>query len=97
MRSTSFCRDIKPSIHPKHFDSLYAQQVKKKLAAILDLMGEMERQVLQLRLGLIDGVEMTVEEVAAKLGESPQQIQQWEEQALKIMHHPEIARHKDDR
>jgi RNA polymerase primary sigma factor len=78
-------------------DSLYTRQVKKKLAAILDLMDEMERQVLQMRWGLIDGCEMTVEAVAKKLGKSPQQIQRWEEQAIRIMHHPELARTNDAR
>ena len=97
MRSTSFCYSIKPSMNPEATDSLYVKQVKNKLAAILDLMDEMERRVLLMRLGLIDGCEMTVEEVAAKLGKSPQQIQSWEEQALRIMHHPELARSKDDR
>ncbi len=91
MRSTSFCDGIKSSMNPDTIDSLYAQQVKKKLDAILDLMDEMEREVLQMRLGLIDGREMSVEEVAAELGKSPQQIQRWEEKALQIMHHPEIA------
>lgn len=91
MRSTSFCDGIKSSMNPDIIDSLYAQQVKKKLDAILDLMDEMEREVLQMRLGLIDGREMSVEEVAAELGKSPQQIQRCEEKALQIMHHPEIA------
>ena len=91
MRSTSFCDGIKSSMNPAKIDSLYAQQVKKKLDAILDLMDDMERKVLQMRLGLIDGREMSVEEVAGELGQSPQQIQRWEEKALRIMHHPEIA------
>ena len=95
MRSSSFCGGIKTSMNPDKIDSLYAQQVKKKLTAILDLMDEMQRQVLQMRLGLIDGCEMTVEEVAAKLGEEPQKVQQWEEQALRIMHHPELARRRE--
>ncbi len=97
MRSTSFCYGIKSGMNPDPVESLYTRQVKKKLAAILDLMDEMERQVLQMRLGLIDGCEMTVEEVAAELGKSPQQIRSWEEKALRIMHHPELACSKVDR
>ena len=91
MRSTSYCKGIKSSMNEAQTDSLYARQVKKTLAAILDLMEDMERRVLQLRLGLINGREMSIEEVAAELGESPQQIQRWEEKALRIMHHPEVA------
>jgi DNA-directed RNA polymerase sigma subunit (sigma70/sigma32) len=84
-------------MNPEKIDSLYARRVKKKLAAILDLMGEMERKVLQMRLGLIDGCEMTVEEVAAELDQCPQQVCRWEEQAYRIMHHPELACSEGDR
>lgn len=97
MGSTSFCSGIKSSVHAKPADSVYTQQVKKKLAAVLESMDEMQRRVLQMRLGLTDGCEMTVEEVAAALGKSPQQIQRWEEQALRIMHHSELVGNKIDR
>lgn len=96
MGSTSFCSGIKSSMNPEQTDSLYAQQVKKKLTAILELMDEMQRQVLQMRLGLIDGHEMTVDEVADALGKSPQQVRIWEDEAQQIMHHPELARNKID-
>lgn len=96
MGSTSFCSGIKSSMNPEQTDSLYAQQVKKKLTAILKLMDEMQRQVLQMRLGLIDGHEMTVDEVADALGKSPQQVRIWEDEAQLIMHHPELARNKID-
>jgi RNA polymerase primary sigma factor len=84
-------------MNPEQSDSLYTQQVKIKLSAILELMDEIQRQVLQMRLGLIDGHEMTVDQVAAVLGKSPQQVRKWEEEALRIMHHPELVRHKIDR
>ena len=94
MGSTSFCSGIKSSMNPEQTDSAYAQQIKNKLTAILESMDEMQRRVLQLRLGLIDGHEMTVDQVAAALGKSPQQVRIWEKEALKIMHHPELVRHK---
>jgi RNA polymerase primary sigma factor len=97
MGSTSFCRDIQPGLNPEQTDSLYTQQVKKKLTAILELMDEMQRRVLQMRFGLIDGCEMSVDAVAAALGKSPQQVRTWEEEALQIMHHPELARQKIER
>ena len=97
MASSSFCKGIESSMHPEQTDSLYAQQVKKKLSAVLELMDEMEREVLQMRLGLIDGQEMAVDEVAAALGESRQQIRKWEKKALRIMHHPELTSHEGNR
>ncbi|MDX1709314.1 MAG: hypothetical protein R3274_11980 [Desulfobacterales bacterium] len=96
MHSSSFCDGIKPSMHPDTVDSLYTQQVKKKLAAILGIMDEMQRRVLQMRLGLIDGCELTGDAVAAERGVEPQTIRRWAEQALRIMHHPEIACNRDD-
>ena len=91
MGSTSFCSGIKSDMNPEQTDSLYTQQVKKRLTAILESMNEMQRRVLQMRWGLIDGYEMTVAEVAGSLGKSPQQVRIWEEEALNIMHHPELA------
>ena len=94
MGRSSFCSTIKSSMNPEQTDSLYTQQVKKRLTAILDSMDEMQRRVLQMRWGLIDGHEMTVDEVAGALGKSPQQVRIWEEEALDIMHHPELARNE---
>lgn len=91
MGSTSYCSGIKSSMNSEQNESLYAQQVKKKLTAIIDLMDEMQRRVVQMRLGLIGGHEMTVDEVAVALGQSPQQVRTWEQEALHIMHHPELA------
>lgn len=96
MGSTSFCSGIKASMNPDQMDSLYTQQVKKRLAALLELMDEMQCRVLQMRLGLIDGHEMSVDEVAAALGKSPQQVRTWEEEALQIMHLPELARSENN-
>ncbi|MGD8990052.1 MAG: sigma factor-like helix-turn-helix DNA-binding protein [Desulfobacterales bacterium] len=97
MGSTSFCSGIKSSMNPEQTDSLYTQQIKNKMTAILESMDEMQRRVLQMRLGLIDGHAMTVDEVAAALSKSPQQVRIWEREAQKIMHHPELARRKIDR
>lgn len=97
MGSTSYCSGIKSSMNSEQNESLYAQQVKKKLTAIIDLMDEMQRRVVQMRLGLIGGHEMTVDEVAVALGQSPQQVRTWEQEALHIMHHPELARQKIER
>jgi RNA polymerase primary sigma factor len=84
-------------MNPELTDSLYTQQIKNKLTAILESMDEMQRRVLQMRLGLIDGHEMAVDEVAVALGKSPQLVRTWEEEALQIMHHPELANNKVDR
>jgi len=59
---------------------------KEKLDNLLDMMNNRERQVLDMRFGLIDGKSHTLAEVAAKLGVSRERIRQIEEEALKKLH-----------
>ena len=59
---------------------------KEKLDSLLDMMNERERQVLDMRFGLIDGKSHTLAEVAKKLGVSRERIRQIEEEALKKLH-----------
>ena len=57
-------------------DSLYLQQVKKKLYMILDSLGDLERKVLEMRFGLKKNREMTVDEVAIEMELTPERSQQ---------------------
>jgi RNA polymerase primary sigma factor len=59
---------------------------KEKLDKLLDIMNERERQVLDMRFGLIDGKSHTLAEVAAKLRVSRERIRQIEEEGLKKLH-----------
>ena len=56
---------------------------KERLDNLLDIMTERERQILDMRFGLIDSQTKTLAEVAKKLGVSRERIRQIEYAALK--------------
>jgi len=56
---------------------------KERLDSILEIMSERERQILDMRFGLMDSEQRTLAEVAKKLGVSRERIRQIEEAALK--------------
>jgi len=56
---------------------------KERLDNLLDIMSERERQILDMRFGLVNSHPQTLAEVAKKLGVSRERIRQIEEAALK--------------
>ncbi len=56
---------------------------KEKLSTLLDIMSERERQILDMRFGLMDSSPQTLAEVAKKIGVSRERIRQIEEAALR--------------
>ena len=57
---------------------------------------ERERKVLEYRYGLIDGNEMTLEEVAKVFGLTKERIRQIEAKALRKLRHPGSSRELKD-
>ncbi|MGD2187317.1 MAG: sigma factor-like helix-turn-helix DNA-binding protein [Desulfobacterales bacterium] len=82
--------DIKET-GPDPIDSIYLQQVSRKLWRILDSLNEMERKVLEMRFGLVNDGEMTVDEVADQMGLPPERNRQLESKAQRILRHPECS------
>jgi RNA polymerase primary sigma factor len=56
--------------------------------AALDTLIPRERRVIQLRFGLIDGHERTLEEVGQRFGVTRERIRQIEAKALRKLRHP---------
>lgn len=56
---------------------------KDRLSALLEIMTDRERKVLDMRFGLDDGRTHTLAEVADKIGVSRERVRQIEEEALK--------------
>ena len=67
------------------------KQINSKICEILECLGEVERQVMMMRFGMLDGSEMTVDEVADELGLTPERVRQLETRALRSLRHPDIS------
>jgi RNA polymerase primary sigma factor len=68
------------------------EQVQNALAAL----SERERQVLELRFGLLDGKDHTLEEVSRYFNVTRERIRQIEAKALRKLRHPTRSRHLRD-
>jgi RNA polymerase primary sigma factor len=68
------------------------EQVKNALA----VLSERERQVLELRFGLLDGKDHTLEEVGQYFDVTRERIRQIEAKALRKLRHPTRSRHLRD-
>lgn len=56
---------------------------RENIESLLEFMSKRERQVLDMRFGLLDGKTHTLAEAAKKIGVSRERVRQLEEQALK--------------
>lgn len=69
-------------------EEIDSRLLHQQIAAVLDTLTERERQVIQLRFGLIDGDTRTLEEVGQKFGVTRERIRQIEAKAIKRLRHP---------
>ena len=77
--------------NPDPLEIILRGQINKKLCEIMGALGEKECRVLQMRFGLVDGSEMTVDEVAQALGITPAHVSQLETRALRSLRHPDFS------
>lgn len=77
--------------NPDPFDIVFRQEINEKLCEIMGSLGELECKVLQMRFGLVDGCEMTVDEVADELGLTFDRVRQLETLGLRKLRHPDIS------
>ncbi len=66
--------------------------LKDKLASVLSSLTERERKVLELRFGLVDGYQRTLEEVGKQYKVTRERIRQIEAKALRKLRHPTRVR-----
>jgi RNA polymerase primary sigma factor len=67
--------------------------LKERLEGVLATLTERERKVLELRFGLKDGYERTLEEVGRQYQVTRERIRQIEAKALRKMRHPARVKH----
>jgi RNA polymerase primary sigma factor len=77
-------------------DAASVAMLRDEVEHILDTLTPRERRVLQLRFGLIDGHQRTLDEVGKRIGVTRERIRQVEAQALRKLRHPSRSRRLRD-
>jgi len=67
--------------------------LREKLADVLTSLTERERRILEMRFGLLDGYERTLEEIGKMYNVTRERIRQIEAKALRKLRHPTRVRH----
>ena len=67
--------------------------LREKLSDVLTTLTERERNILEMRFGLIDGYERTLEEIGKMYNVTRERIRQIEAKALRKLRHPTRVRH----
>jgi len=67
--------------------------LKEKLGDVLSSLTERERRILEMRFGLVDGYERTLEEIGKMYNVTRERIRQIEAKALRKLRHPTRVRH----
>ena len=81
---------------PAPADAASFALLKEKLNEVLNTLSTREREVLELRFGLKDGRQRTLEEVGQHFGVTRERIRQIEAKALRKLRHPSRSRKLKD-
>ncbi|UCH59840.1 MAG: sigma-70 family RNA polymerase sigma factor [Anaerolineales bacterium] len=77
-------------------DAAAREMLRESVKNALAVLSERERQVLELRFGLMDGKDHTLEEVGQYFNVTRERIRQIESKALRKLRHPTRSRHLRD-
>jgi RNA polymerase primary sigma factor len=87
---------IEDETMPEPVDAAALELLKEHVQNVLSVLTERERQVLQMRFGLLDGKDYTLEEVGRYFNVTRERIRQIEAKALRKLRHPTRSRHLRD-
>ena len=73
-------------------DAASRELLRDQIRSALAFLNERERHVLELRFGLLDGRDHTLEEVGQRLGVTRERVRQIEAKALRKLRHPRSSR-----
>lgn len=77
---------------PSPLDAAARQMLREQIKVSLEGLQDRERQVLELRFGLVDGTDHTLEEVSHHFHVTRERIRQIESKALRKLRHPAQSR-----
>jgi RNA polymerase primary sigma factor len=77
---------------PSPPDSVVRANLREKIKQILKNLTERETKILEMRYGLVDGREHTLEEVGEKFNVTRERIRQIELKAIRKLQHPSLSR-----
>jgi len=77
-------------------DAAARQMLREQIQNALTSLGEREREVLELRFGLVDGTDHTLEEVSRYFDVTRERVRQIEAKALRKLRHPSRSRELRD-
>ncbi len=81
---------------PSPIDAASKEMLREQMRHALEILSEREREVLELRFGLKDGREHTLEEVSRYFDVTRERIRQIEAKALRKLRHPARSRELRD-
>ena len=81
---------------PSPMDSAARQMLREQVQSALTSLSDREREVLELRFGLVDGKDHTLEEVSKYFDVTRERIRQIEAKALRKLRHPSRSRQLRD-
>jgi RNA polymerase primary sigma factor len=87
---------IEDETMPEPVDAAARELLKEQVQNALAVLTERERQVLEMRFGLQDGKDYTLEEVGRYFNVTRERIRQIEAKALRKLRHPTRSRHLRD-
>jgi RNA polymerase primary sigma factor len=87
---------IEDETMPEPVDAAAKELLKEQVQNALSVLTERERQVLEMRFGLRDGKDYTLEEVGKHFKVTRERIRQIEAKALRKLRHPTRSRHLRD-
>ncbi len=87
---------IKDETMPEPVDAAARELLKEQVRNALSVLTERERQVLEMRFGLLDGKDYTLEEVGRYFNVTRERIRQIEAKALRKLRHPTRSRYLRD-
>ena len=80
--------ELDPPVESDPTDDIHKKEIHEALDMVLSTLTDRERQILEMRFGLMDGNDHTLEDVGKSLHITRERVRQIEAKALRKLRHP---------